>query len=566
MKFISSQLMYFVRQRGVKRNISYLMRFLLVLLAMIVIYSMAFHYIMAYEGKQYSWLTGVYWTLTVMTTLGFGDITFVSDLGRGFSIIVLISGVLFLLVMLPFTFIQYFYAPWLEAQKKERVPRSLPEDTCKHVIVVGISPIAINLAQDLERYGIHATLLSNDMPAILDLAEQGFSAVVGEHDDGETYKKLQVHKASLLIAMDTDVRNTNIVFSAREVDAKVPIATKVDSDDAIDILLLAGATYVFQFRRLLGEALARRVLSRRTRASIVGRYGDLVIAEAPVMRSFLVGKTVMECGLKNTTGVNIVAAWQRGKLILPTPTMVLTENTVIMVAGTMEEVQSFNALFHHEEEEKEGLVVILGGGRVGEAAATELLARGHDFRIVEKGRGNTNSMHADQTVHGDAADYDILVEAGIKEASAVIITTHDDDTNIYLTIYCRKLRPDIQVISRASFDRNVGILHAAGADLVLSLASLVSNSIINVLSPGKVMTLNEGIHVFRSAVGKRLIGHSLKESGIREHTNCNVVAIGHTQAEITVNPSPSHVFAEGERLYLIGDTEAEKAFAEFNAD
>jgi hypothetical protein len=62
------------------------------------------------EGKEYSWITGFYWTLTVMTTLGFGDITFTTDLGKIFSIVVLLSGVIFLLVLLPFTFIQFFFA------------------------------------------------------------------------------------------------------------------------------------------------------------------------------------------------------------------------------------------------------------------------------------------------------------------------------------------------------------------------------------------------------------------------------------------------------------------------
>jgi len=61
---------------------------------------------MELEGEYYTWVTGFYWTLTVMSTLGFGDITFTSDLGRIFSIIVLLSGVIFLLVLLPFTFIQ----------------------------------------------------------------------------------------------------------------------------------------------------------------------------------------------------------------------------------------------------------------------------------------------------------------------------------------------------------------------------------------------------------------------------------------------------------------------------
>ena len=46
-----------------------------------------------------------------MSTLGFGDITFHSDLGRLFSLIVLLSGVVLLLIMLPFAFIRYFYAP-----------------------------------------------------------------------------------------------------------------------------------------------------------------------------------------------------------------------------------------------------------------------------------------------------------------------------------------------------------------------------------------------------------------------------------------------------------------------
>ena len=81
---------------------------------------------MQWEGQRHSWLTGVYWTLTVMTTLGFGDITFNGDLGRFFSMIVLVSGVVFMLVLLPFTFIEFFYAPWMRAQTAARAPRELP--------------------------------------------------------------------------------------------------------------------------------------------------------------------------------------------------------------------------------------------------------------------------------------------------------------------------------------------------------------------------------------------------------------------------------------------------------
>lgn len=75
------------------------------------------------EGQEHSWITGLYWTLTVMSTLGFGDITFTSDIGRLFTVVVLVSGIVLLLMVLPFAFIRHFYAPWLEEQTKRRAPR-----------------------------------------------------------------------------------------------------------------------------------------------------------------------------------------------------------------------------------------------------------------------------------------------------------------------------------------------------------------------------------------------------------------------------------------------------------
>src|SRR5687767_8004448 len=88
MKFLPAQVAYFLQNREARRNIRLLWRFIFILLAMIAAYSILFHFLMRYEGKDHSWMTGVYWTLTVMTTLGFGDITFASDLGRVFSLLV----------------------------------------------------------------------------------------------------------------------------------------------------------------------------------------------------------------------------------------------------------------------------------------------------------------------------------------------------------------------------------------------------------------------------------------------------------------------------------------------
>jgi len=112
------------------------------LLALIVVvYSVLFHEIMDHEGQRYSWVTAAYWTLVTMSTLGYGDIAFESDLGRAFSVVVLLSGSVFILVLLPFTFIQFVFLPWMEPTQRARAPRRVPDDLGGHVIFTGTGPI-----------------------------------------------------------------------------------------------------------------------------------------------------------------------------------------------------------------------------------------------------------------------------------------------------------------------------------------------------------------------------------------------------------------------------------------
>ena len=569
MKFLVSQLSALLKPQGVTANTTFLLKFTAVLVGLVILYSVLFHGIMSYEGREFSWLTGVYWTLTVMSTLGFGDITFSSDMGKLFSIVVLLSGVILLLVMMPFPFTQYVYAPWLEAQKQNRAPRSVPASLEDHVIVVGTSPAALSLCEEIAGYGVYAVTLCNEMPRALELVDAGFHVVVGDYDKSETYARLNTDRAALVVALEGEMRNTNIAFTIREYEKRlekthaVPVLARAEHGDALDILQLAGCSAVFQFHKLLGEGLSRRVINRTSRSSIIDRFGDLVVAEAPVMRTDLEGKTPVNCGLRQHTGVNIVGLWERGRFKLPQPHEPFTPNTVLVLAGTEEQMRAFNEFVQERLQEpakEEGQVLILGGGRVGKAAADMLRQRGVACCIVEREGSIRNTDLA--YIQGDAADREVLDRAGLATAPAVIITTHDDDINIYLTIYCRRLRPDMQIVSRANLDRNVGILHAAGADLVLSLSSMVASNVINMLSPGRVFMLSEGLSIFRTVAGPGLEGQTLQASGIRHRTNCSVVAVHGLDGAMLINPRPGYVFAREDDVYLIGDRAAEQRYYE----
>ena len=149
MKFFSSQLLGLMRNRVTRRNAAFIFRFFMAFIILITAYSAIFHYLMAREDQAFSWITGFYWTLTVMSTLGFGDITFHTDIGRIFSIVVLLSGTLFMLVLLPFTFIEFFYEPWMASQAAARAPRQLEDDVEGHVILTSYDEVTRILIQRL---------------------------------------------------------------------------------------------------------------------------------------------------------------------------------------------------------------------------------------------------------------------------------------------------------------------------------------------------------------------------------------------------------------------------------
>ncbi|WP_446425097.1 potassium channel family protein [Mailhella sp.] len=563
MKIISSLLAMILPERGMRRNAGYFLRFMLALAVVVAIFSVLFHFIMEYEGRDYSWVTGLYWTLTVMSTLGFGDITFRSDLGMLFSIVVLLTGIVSLLIVLPTTFLQFVYNPWLESQKKKEVQHSLPSGVKNHIVIVGVSPITRNLAQLLTRYGYYSVLLCSNTQQALELMDQGLHVIVGDYDDSDMYRRLRADEARMVVALDTDVRNTNVAFSLREFAGDVPMVARAERDESIEILKLAGCTWVFQFRKALGHSLTRRVVTGRLSVSQLVTFGPLVIAETAVKQTALGGLTIKECDLRGRMGINVVGLWDHGEFRHPTPDTVLEEHMVMVMAGTREQIELFSMAMARElpADEQPGPVLVLGGGRVGTAAALALKDRGLDVVVVDK----TNVapyLPGVRVQVGDAADPFTLEKAGIKTAPSIIITTHDDDINTYLTIYCRRLRPDVQIISRTNLDRNVRVLQAAGANLVLSLASLVSTRIINLLNPGRVFMINEGLNIFRASAGAELEGKTLVTCGIRRNTRCNVVAVKTAEGEMLVNPDPVREFREGDELFLIGDSEAEVAYYE----
>ena len=207
----------------------------------------------------------------------------------------------FLLIMLPFTFIQFFYAPWLEAQTKARAPRELPEDTHGHVILTRTDPITMNLIQRLKQYQYAYVIITEDIKHAVELFDQDDKVVVGDLTDPETYWRLRVDRAALVVANIDDMMNTNILL-------------KPD-----DVLMLAEGLNVF-------------------RADI---------------HASLVGKSLVESQIRMQTGCSVIAINQDGKMVSnPDPSVRLSEKDELIMIGTDDAENRFLKRYPEETKTK----------------------------------------------------------------------------------------------------------------------------------------------------------------------------------------------------------------------
>jgi Trk K+ transport system NAD-binding subunit len=131
--------------------------------------------------------------------------------------------------------------------------------------------------------------------------------------------------------------------------------------------------------------------------------------------------------------------------------------------------------------------------------------------------------------------------------------------NIYLASYCRNLNPDMRIVSRITHERNIDAMYRAGADFVLSYATLGVDAIMSALRGKQFMVLGEGVDLFARSVPESLYGETLTESRIGAMTGMTVVAVKEGEETITKFP-PELELGPDMELLLIGSDEQLETF------
>ncbi len=167
-----------------------------------------------------------------------------------------------------------------------------------------------------------------------------------------------------------------------------------------------------------------------------------------------------------TTGGRLVTM-----ILILTSLGVLAFFTSIIVAAFNDQIDGLRThRVFSELERLSGLIIICGFGRVGQQLAQLLADDQQGFVIIDQSEERVEEAKQAGyfALQADATDNDILEKVGInKNVATVICATGNDVINVYITLTCRHLSQDIQIISRANRHENLAKLYQAGANTVI---------------------------------------------------------------------------------------------------
>jgi voltage-gated potassium channel len=204
-------------------------------------------------------------------------------------------------------------------------------------------------------------------------------------------------------------------------------------------------------------------------------------------------------------------------------------------------------------------VIVCGYGRNGRQACEVLRQNNIRFTVIEQRPDYVAEADhdTDLVVPGDATKDEVLVEAGIMHARALITALPSDADNLFVVLTARQLSPQLTIISRASDDHSIKKLKIAGATNVIMpdklggahMASLVMipdvHEFLSLLSTKQ----NEKFKIEEIRMDKAA---NLGDLNLWLQTGCTVLGVKQNDNKYRRNPSPDYILLEGERLIVMG--------------
>ena len=297
-------------------------------------------------GDEWSIIDSIYMTIITLSTVGFGEVSPLSDLGKLWTVIVIIFGVS------GFAAILYELGAELIQMNtyRSRTMRKKISRLESHYIICGYGRMGAIIASEFQKKNISFVIIDIDDSKIIDIQENGYYHIHGDATLDETLINAGIKESKgIVVVLDNDQDNLFVTMSSRNLNHDAYIISRCSKQDTGNKLKRAGANKVVNPYITGGHRMAELLISPN--------IDDIVTIEAPndisvdfsieevSVNNFSVlnNKTIGELNIREKFNLSIVAILNKDgtKQLNPGPEINLTSDNKVILIGSIEDIKAF---------------------------------------------------------------------------------------------------------------------------------------------------------------------------------------------------------------------------------
>ncbi len=303
----------------------------------------------------YSWINSVYMTIITATTVGFGEVQPLNDIGKIFTVVLILFSIGIygygVSILSEFLLDNQIFENIISKRMENKINKFND-----HIILAGFGRVGKTVYRKLEKYNKQVVVIEQED---IDLNKYNSKHAVflqGDATKDDILVKAGIMKAStLIITLGQDADNLFIVLSARQLNSDIHIISRATNDIIKKKLKLAGANQVILPYKIGGEYMASLLLSPdlvefMQHLSLEDRHvktnlEEISFEDCPPQYH---NKSITELNLRQLTGCTIIGYKnpEGDYIINPDPNTKIVKGSNIIVLGQVDQIQKLNELFN----------------------------------------------------------------------------------------------------------------------------------------------------------------------------------------------------------------------------
>ncbi len=296
-----------------------------------------------------SMFDAIYWSLVTISTVGYGDISPVTEMGRVIAMIIILFGIA--MISFATSVIVSAFSEKLHKLKEERVVDDINKSE-EFLIICGYGQMTKMFFRQSDASKYKYIILDKDPKRVEEAIRDGYAAIEEDASRYETMKRFNTEnsKVTVLCMTHNDIENIYITLNAKHISPKIKVVTRAGDESIVNKYKRAGADHVLlpneTASTMMSVAITRPTMYKAIDAILTGKNKAMLDEVLVHNHSVLMGQKLKSIDFRHfkLVLIGIQKSSSMEFIFNPSPETIIEHKDILLIMGDKRSIQYFKEI------------------------------------------------------------------------------------------------------------------------------------------------------------------------------------------------------------------------------